>query len=217
MPVSLVVAPWWLTFHKTKFIFLFMKTKAPPLLPFFRSETQARILAALFLQEDEGMSLADLSRFTGSATPTIHHEVERLQAAGVVTSRRVGNVRLVRANRDLPYFDELHALLLKTYGPVAVVSLAVEDVDGIEEAYIFGSWARRYLGETGAFPGDIDLLVVGEPDPDAVYEACRLAEDRLRSVVNPTILTTAEWKRPRTGFVKTVKKGPKVALLGGRH
>ena len=193
-----------------------MKTKAPPLLPFFRSETQAKILAALFLLEDRGMSLADLSRFTGSATPTIHHEVERLEAAGVVTSIRVGNVRLVRANRDLPYFEELHALLLKTYGPVAVLSLALEEVDGIEGAYIFGSWARRYLGEIGAFPGDIDLLVVGEPDSDAIYEACRLAEDRLRSGVNPTILTAAEWEHPRTGFVKTVKHGPKVALLRGR-
>ena len=193
-----------------------MKTKAPPLLPFFRSETQARILAALFLLEDEGMSLADLSRFTGSATPTIHHEVERLEAAGVVISSRVGNVRLVRANRDVPYFKELHALLLKTYGPVTVLSLGLENIDGIEKAYIFGSWARRYLGETGAFPGDIDLLVVGDPDPEAVYEASRLAENRLRSGVNPTILTPAEWKHPRTGFVKTVKSGPKVALLGGR-
>lgn len=215
MSVSTLAGPS-LTFHKTKSIFLFMKTKAPPLLPFFRSETQARILAALFLREDEGMSLADLSRFTGSASPTVHHEVERLEAAGVVTSTRVGNVRLVRPNRDLPYFEELHALLLKTYGPVALLSHALSDVDGIEEAYIFGSWARRYEGETGAFPGDIDLLVVGEPNPDAVYEACRVAEEQLRSAVNSTILTPAEWKRPRTGFVKTVKKGPKVALLGDK-
>ncbi len=191
-----------------------MKTKAPPLLPFFRSETQARILAALFLGNGEGMSLTDLSRFTGSATPTIHHEVERLEAARVVASTRVGNVRLVRPNRDLPYFDELTSLLLKTYGPLAVLSVALRDVDGVEEAYIFGSWARRYLGEQGGTPGDIDLLVVGSPDPDAIYEVCRRAEDQLRAAVNPTILTRTEWKRPVSGFVRTVKDGPKVSVPG---
>lgn len=190
-----------------------MKTKAPPLLPFFRSETQARILAALFLREGEGMSLSDLSRFTGSAVPTVHHEVERLERAGIVVSERVGNVRLVRPNRNLPYFEELRTLLLKTYGPVAVLSGLLREIDGVEEAYVFGSWARRYEGEAGLPPGDIDLLLVGDPDPDHVYEACRKAEEHLRNAVNPSILTLAEWRKPRSGLARAVKEGPRVPVI----
>ncbi len=29
---------------------------------------------------------------------------------------------------------------------------------------IYGSWARRYAGEPGAAPADIDLMVIGVPD-----------------------------------------------------
>lgn len=191
-----------------------MKTKAPPLLPFFRSETQARILAALFLRED-AMSLSDLSKFTKSALPTVHHEVERLEEAGVITSERIGNVRLVRPNPRLGYAEDLRSLLLKTYGPVAVLIGLLDDVEGIQEAYIFGSWARRYEGETGRLPGDIDLLVVGTPDPEDVYEVCRKAEERLGNAVNPSILTKAEWTKPKSLLVESVKKGPRVQLLRG--
>lgn len=190
-----------------------MKTKGPPLLPFFRSETQARILAALFLGA-EGMSLADLSRFTGSAHPTVHHEVERLEKAGVLASKRVGNVRIVRPDPRLGYAGELRALLLKTYGPVAVLSHLLTQVKAVREAYIFGSWARRYEGETGLSPVDIDLLVIGTPDPDEVYEICRRAEEQLGSAVNPSILSVTEWQKPKSGFVRTVKDGPRVTLLG---
>lgn len=190
-----------------------MKTQAPPLLPFFRSETQARILAALFLGE-AGMSLAELSRFTGSAHPTVHHEVERLEKAGVLASEKVGNVRIVRPNPRLSYSGELRSLLMKTYGPVAVLRHLLPQVEGVSEAYIFGSWARRYEGETGVPPGDIDLLVIGTPEPDAVYEVCREAEEQLGSAVNPSILSVAEWKKPSSGFLRTVKEGPRVNLLG---
>lgn len=125
----------------------------------------------------------------------------------------MGNVRLVRPNRNLPYFEELRTLLLKTYGPVAVLSGPLREIDGVEEAYVFGSWARRYEGEAGLPPGDIDLLLVGDPDPDHVYGACRKAEEHLRNAVNPSILTPAEWRKSRSGLARAVKEGPRVPVI----
>ena len=34
-------------------------------------------------------------------------------------------------------------------------------IRGIGEAYLFGSWARRYVGERGAPPGNIDVVIIG--------------------------------------------------------
>ena len=201
-----------LNFSKAECIFSFMKAKAPPLLPIFRSDTQARILAALFLGT-EGQSIVQLSRSLGKPMPTIHREVQRLEEAGLVRSQRVGNVRVVRAEESLPYHDELEALLLKTFGPAVVLGEAIASVSGVDEAYIFGSWARRYHGEAGTTPGDIDLVVVGSPDPDDVYGACRTAEEKLGNAVNPNILSASEWKSPKSGFVTTVKSGPLVPVV----
>lgn len=77
------------------------------------------------------------------------------------------------------------------------------NLSGIEHLYLFGSWAARYQGETGRAPNDIDVLVIGAPDRDQVYEAGERAEKRLRVPVQVTIrtpnsgpgLTTRSWRR----------------------
>ncbi len=63
-------------------------------------------------------------------------------------------------------------LLLKVLGPRSLLAEKLAKLDGIEEAYLFGSWARRHEGDLGGHTEeDIDVVVIGEPDVDAVYEA----------------------------------------------
>jgi predicted nucleotidyltransferase len=76
---------------------------------------------------------------------------------------------------------------------------------------VYGSWARQYEGGDVPPPRDLDVLVVGEPNPNAVYAAARRAEEELDLEVNPLIVSVDEWEQPR-GIVKRVKAGPLVAL-----
>ena len=130
-------------------------------------------------------------------------------------SVRRGRLRLVEANDLLPYYHELRSLLLKTIGPAAVLSRQLSEVPGIEEAFVYGSWAARYHGERGPAPRDIDLLVIGEPDLDALYAACRRAEAELRLDVNPIVRSRAEWRRRVSGFLADVRNGPLVPIASG--
>jgi hypothetical protein len=190
-----------------------MRTSPPPLLPIFRSAGQARLLAQLFaLPGGEGLTLAALGRAAGLASSRAHREVESLESAGLVRSERVGTARLVRPNVESPYYPELRSLLLKAFGPAAVLEPLLSEVPGVEEASLFGSWASRYLGEPGSAPGDIDLLVVGDVDPGDVYRACRRAEDALGRSVNPTILSRQEWTDRKSGFVRAVQEGARLPL-----
>lgn len=53
-------------------------------------------------------------------------------------------------------------------------------VAGIKAALAFGSWAARHTGQGGVRPvGDIDVLVLGDPDRDALYEAASRVERQL--------------------------------------
>ena len=122
-------------------------------------------------------------------------------------------MKLVEANEDSTYFTELRALLLKATGPAILLGDRLRRVHGIDEAYVFGSWARRYAGEIGPTPADIDVMVVGDADPDAVEAACLHAGRRLGLEVNPVVLSGAEWRRSRSGFVRQVRKGPLVRVL----
>src|SRR5581483_3342759 len=99
-----------------------------------------------------------------------------------------------KPNDANPYFPELSGLLLKALGPRFVLAKYLNGIRGIAEAYLFGSWARRYAGEPGPAPSDLDVLIVGQPDVDEVYKACRDAGAELGQEVNPVILSPGEWK-----------------------
>ena len=151
---------------------------------------------------------------TGIPQATVSREVARLDEAGLVRSVRRGRLRLVEANDRLPYYPELPSLLLKTIGPAAVLSRELTGVEGIDRAFIFGSWAARYHGTPGPAPNDIDLIVIGEPDLDEIYAACRRAEAEIHLDVNPVVRTKSEWRHRDSGFLADVRKGPTVSVAG---
>jgi len=197
-------------------IIRYTRTLPPPLLPLFRSEHQLRLLGELFVYSGEARSISELAATTGIPQATVSREVARLEEAGLVESVRRGRLRLVEPDEQLPYYHELRSLLLKTIGPAAVLTHELSDVPGIDKAFVYGSWAARYHGERGASPRDIDLLVIGEPELDALYAACRRVEKELRLDVNPVVRSRAEWQRRGSSFLADVRKGPLVTVVGAR-
>jgi len=85
-------------------------------------------------------------------------------------------------------------------------------IDGIEQLFIFGSWAARYAGEQGPAPHDVDVLIIGAPDRDEVYEAARRAQDRLGREVNTTIRKAEQWHSAQDGFTRQLRSSPLVQI-----
>jgi predicted nucleotidyltransferase len=189
------------------------KTSSPSLLPILRSEQQAELLALLLGDEELELSLTDLAARLGMAFASVHREVERAEGAGLLESRKVGNTRLVRANTRSPYYAGLADVLTRAFGVPAVVAQALLDVPGITAAYVFGSWAARFSGEPGKGPvNDVDVLVLGEPDREALYERIHKAEQRLGRPVQVTI-RPADWLQAGEGsFHATVTGRPLVPI-----
>lgn len=189
-----------------------MPAPPPALLPLFRSANQVRLLAALLLEPQREFTVAELAAETGVPQPSVSREVTNLLRAGVVTADTRHARRLLRANTDSPIFPELSGLLLKTFGPKAVLEEALRGVPGIERAFVYGSWARRYLGQEGPPPGDVDLIVVGEDvDVRAVRRRVERASADLGRDVEVSVLSPEEWRR-KVPFNDHVRRGPRVDL-----
>jgi predicted nucleotidyltransferase len=178
-------------------------------LPIFRSPEQERLLAELFVFADEPISLSELASRTSTSLGGAHKEVERLEASGLVTSTAVGRNRLIAADETSPLYPELRGLLLKTVGPEPLLRSALADMDGIREAFIFGSWADP----TRRSPADIDVLVIGEPDVGEVYDAISAVEAELGRPVNVTVRASTEWDNAEGAFERGVKSGPRIDLM----
>lgn len=186
---------------------------SPSLLPILRSRQQAELLALLLGDPQLELSLSDLADRLDTPYATVHREVERAETAGLITSRKVGNTRLVRANTSSPYFEGLSQVLTRAFGVPAVLASALRPLEGISEAFIYGSWAARYLGSQGQRPvEDIDVLVLGEPDRDQLYAAIESVEPRLGRPVQVTV-RDADWLASGEGsFHDTVLSRPMVPI-----
>jgi len=186
---------------------------APSLLPILRSQQQGEILALLLGDPDLELSLTEIAARLGVPHPSVYREIQRAEQAGLVTSRKIGNTRLVRANTASPYYSGLAEILTRAFGVLAVLAEALRNVNGIAAAYIYGSWAARYEGQPGQRPvGDIDVLILGEPDRDQLYASLSTAEERLARPVQATI-RDRDWLESGSGaFHDTITSRPLVRL-----
>jgi predicted nucleotidyltransferase len=188
------------------------KASPPPLLPLLRSRLQAEVLTLTMLNPGREWSLTDLASRVGASVSSVQREITRAEQAGIVSSRRLGNVRLVKA-ADSPITASLTELLLRSFGPRQVLAEELQGLEGVDAAYLFGSWAARYEGEAGRSPADIDVLVIGFPDRDELDDAAQRAEGRLAREVNVTIRSPSWWREGSDGFHADVTRRPLVPVF----
>ena len=187
------------------------------LLPLLRSQAQGSLLAELYLHPGREYSLSELARSVSVSVKTVHHEADRLEEAGLIKSRRVGNVRLLAADTSHRLTRPLTDLLAATYGPVPVLTDLLAQLRGIDKAYIYGSWAARHDGAPGPVPADVDVLVIGTADLDELDDIARQAHIQLAAEVNINRVSVSQWNASGSDpFLSHVRSQPLVELqIGG--
>ncbi len=189
-----------------------MKNAAPTLTPLLRSNFQGDLLALTLLNPDQEFSLAEIGRRLNVIPATVHREVGRLVDSGLLTDRRVGKTRLVQANTADRLFGPTRALIEVTYGPRVILEAVLQDEDGVEGAYIFGTWAARHDGEPGRAPNDVDVLIVGDVGRRQMSHLASRAEELLNLEVNIERVSPVAWQAGEEPFVATLKSRPLIQL-----
>ena len=179
------------------------------------NKVQQRVLAVLFGNHARSFYANELIALAGSGSGAVQRELARLEAAELVTVKRVGNQKHYQANSAAPVFEELRGLVLKTSGLVDVIRTALAPVAAqIDSAFVFGSVARS----KDTAKSDIDLMVISEKLANAdLFAALEPATSRLGRTVNPTVYAQKEIdRRLREGnaFVKRVLAQPKLWVIG---
>lgn len=179
------------------------------------SPAQQRVLGLLFGQPERAFRSAEIIRLAESGTGTVHRFLQRLERAGLVESRRVGNQKHYQASRSCPIFPELSGLVMKTVGLAGPLRDALQPrAADIRAAFIYGSVAKG----TATAGSDVDVLIVSDEIryPEA-HELLAPAGERIGRTVSPTIMTSSGWRRDaarRDGFATRILAGPRIFLVG---
>jgi predicted nucleotidyltransferase len=175
-------------------------------------QVRAEVLRLLFPVQGRELHLRDLARQTGLALKTVQNELVRLGEADLVSSRRDGNRRYYRANAEHPLFPELRQIVLKTSGLREVLADALEGVEGVEVAFVFGSLAAG----DGKATSDVDLMVIGKAGLRAIAPRLREARGTLAREINAITVTAGEWAKGRrhNPFLGDVRENEKLFVKG---
>jgi len=171
------------------------------------------ILSATLLHEDRWWYLSDLAKHLGLTPSSLQRELKSLTEAGILQRRKEGNRVYYQAEKNCPFYPELRGLLLKTAGLLDVLREALEELDGVELAFVYGSIARGQ--ETPQ--SDVDIALIGDCTFTEVVSALETAQRRLGREVNPTVFPPAEFRkkaRRRNHFILSLLDGEKLFVVG---
>lgn len=179
------------------------------------SKTQQKLLALLFGKPDQSFFTNEIMRSAQVGRGSVVRELERMLAAGLITLAHQGNQNHYQANPACPIFNELIALVRKTFGIADVIKAALRSLNAqITASFIYGSVAK---GEAKA-ESDVDLMLIGEGLAYAqVMECLASAEQMLGRTINPTIYTAQDFSAKLTAknsFLVRVLEQPRIHILG---
>jgi predicted nucleotidyltransferase len=180
----------------------------------FRSELQLRLLGLLLLNPEQTRTARDLTKRLGATSVSVHRELHRALAAGLLLREPIGRTYVYRAASDSALYEPLRLLLERTVGVEAELRRALEDVPGVEAAFIHGSFAKK----TKIKPtSDVDVLVLGRADPHVLRRRIRPLEDRLGREIDVMAYEPDEFAalvESGNSLVQGIIRGPVTPLVG---
>lgn len=182
------------------------------------SKVQQRVLALIFGNPERSFYTSEIVRTVHSGTGAVERELARLEQSGLVYTERIGNQKHYRANRELPIFDEMRGIVLKTVGLAEPLRQSLAPyIDKIRVAFVYGSIAKG----TDTARSDIDLMAIGDDlTYSDLYAALQKAENVLHRTVNPTFLSFDDWRRKlvtKDSVIAKINTQPKLFVVGSEN
>lgn len=179
------------------------------------TKTQQRVLGLLFGSPDRSYYTNEIVRFADAGIGTVQRELQRLESAGLITAKKIGNQKHYQANRAAVIYEELRGIVIKTVGLADVLRKAILQLrEQVELAFIFGSIAQ----EKERITSDIDVMVIGDASFEDVVQAFYSSQESLGREVNPVVMSVSEFSGnvlQGDRFVSRIVKEPKIFLKGG--
>jgi|ERR1700680_3178894 len=177
-----------------------------------RSKARRKLLAFYFTNPAARHHLRDLAQRLKVDPSNLSKELGRLEREGLFRAEVSGRQKYFQLNRAYPLFKEVRGIVAKTIGAVPAIAESLKKINGIDEAYLYGSFAR---GRQDA-ASDIDVLVIGTPRGRVLAKAVRKLERQLGREINYTVLAVKEFKSrqsQKNAFLANVWHNKRISLI----
>jgi predicted transcriptional regulator with HTH domain len=175
----------------------------------FSSTIRADLLALLLNNPDERFYVREIATLLRKNPSGVKRELDNLEKTGIVTSKKVANLKYFQAEKKSPLFSELKSLIAKSLGAAGALK-ALLKTSGSKIAFIYGPYADSEDAE------NVDLLIVG-PSTSLNRDGLKDVEEKFGKKINVTVLEEGEFKTRKDSADPELEKllsGNKILLTG---
>ncbi|HEX8831742.1 MAG TPA: nucleotidyltransferase domain-containing protein [Longimicrobium sp.] len=122
------------------------------------SGAMAKLVRYFAVNPDSAPHVRALQRVTGLRPSSLKNELDRLLTLGLLVRQQDGNRVRFRVDEESPLWAQFRTLVRQLSTPADVLPYAFGEVEGIEGAFIFGSFAKGSARDDS----DVDVLVLGD-------------------------------------------------------
>ena len=141
------------------------------------SKTRIKLLLKFFLNSSNTAYLRGLESEFGESSNSIRLELNKLEGAGLLTSKIEGNKKLFSANTTHPLYGDINSILYKFTGLDKIIEKVIDKLGDLEYVLLVGDLARGLNTEV------IDLILVGDIDKEYAFDLVQKAEVKLKKKI----------------------------------
>ncbi len=176
------------------------------------SGAMAKLVRYFAVNPEAAPHVRALQRITGLGPASLKNELDRFLTLGLLVRHEDGHRVRYRAEEQNPLWAQFRTLVRELSTPADILAYAFGEVEGVEGAFIFGSFARGAAREDS----DVDVLVLGDHvDEPALCRHALEASVLLGREVNVVQATPDEFRgaSPSRGFYRNVAHEAKQWLV----
>jgi len=178
----------------------------------FNSKIAVSVLRYFFINPSEKKYINELARSLGADPGNISRKLQELENEGVLISEFFGKQRYYSLNKKYPLLKEIKKAFELKHGLGDLVADSLKKIEGIKEAYIFGSYAK---GEFEA-ESDIDVLIIGNHQVMEATKALLPIQEKIKREINVVDLTEKEFekrKNDKDEFISNIFEGKTIKII----
>ena len=179
------------------------------------TKTQQRVLAVLYGQPNRSFYANEIIALAACGSGAVQRELASLEESGLVHSWRAGNQKHYQVDRGATIFEELHSIVVKTFGAGDLIRAALQaQLPQLDAVFIHGD---AVAGTVHASSG-IDLMVIAPQARQlALRQVLGALTGELGREVLPAFHTAAQFGqlwRSGDAALRAVLEQPKIFIQG---
>jgi len=177
-----------------------------------KSKITVKILNYFLFNPKKRRYINELAILLSEDSKNVYRKLQDLEKEGILKSEFQGKQRYFYLNKVYPLLKEYKAIFFKKVGFEQKLRMVLQNVKGINEAYLYGSYAKNKMDSNS----DLDLLVIGNHSLLDVQKSIAKIQKEIGREINIVNLSDEEFKKKKKNnnpFIKNIFSDKIIKLI----